>query len=214
MPRQRRGAPARSVASRPTVAPTRQPVASPQPTRREASTSAHVPATSQANPAAQAGKSPGLFGQMASTAAYATDRLLYFILNITLLVSLCPLDADELMAIVALPWAPRLDMLLAASSAETKATVLLRAKRRIARSRACQAMWIEAINGVHQIVILLLSSLQLAWMSTGETCRYVNGISINLYATILPPTPGKPVYRFLIMINIENLSNHGQELLG
>lgn len=72
MPRQRRAAPVRSAASRPTVAPNRQPAPPQQPPRREASTSAHPPATAPKGnvPAAQAGNSSGLFGQMASTAAY------------------------------------------------------------------------------------------------------------------------------------------------
>ncbi len=77
MPRQRRAAPARSGTSRPTITPSRQPAPPQQPPRREASTSAHPPATSSQGkvPAAQAGNSPGLFGQMASTAAYETHSL-------------------------------------------------------------------------------------------------------------------------------------------
>lgn len=72
MPRQRRGAPARSAPSRPTVTPSRHSGPPQQPPRRDASTSAHPPAISQANGSpAQVGKGPGLFGQMASTAAYA-----------------------------------------------------------------------------------------------------------------------------------------------
>ena len=71
MPRQRRGAaPARSASSRPAINPSR-PTGSQLPSHRNASTSAHPPAVPQANgPPAQAGQSPGLFGQMASTAAY------------------------------------------------------------------------------------------------------------------------------------------------
>lgn len=70
MPRQRRGAPARSAPSRPTVNSNR-PAGSQQPSRRSVSTSAQPPAVPQANgPPAQASQGPGLFGQMASTAAY------------------------------------------------------------------------------------------------------------------------------------------------
>jgi len=67
MPRRRGGAaPARSAPSRPTVAP---PARAPAPQQsRQSSTAAHPPATQQA-PAQAQGKSPGLFGQMASTAA-------------------------------------------------------------------------------------------------------------------------------------------------
>lgn len=73
MPRQRRGAaPARSAPARPTPAPAR-PSAPMQPQARPSSTMAHPPATiNKAGPPAQAGqqqRSPGLFGQMASTAA-------------------------------------------------------------------------------------------------------------------------------------------------
>ncbi|MCJ1367697.1 hypothetical protein MMC16_006831 [Acarospora aff. strigata] len=75
MPRQRRGAaaPARSAPTRPTAAPARPHVTPPQPQHRPSSTAAHPPATTQQAhpPAAQQaqGKSPGMFGQMASTAA-------------------------------------------------------------------------------------------------------------------------------------------------
>ncbi|KAI4203037.1 MAG: hypothetical protein LQ350_002085, partial [Teloschistes chrysophthalmus] len=67
MPRQRRSAPARpAVPAKRPAAPTQQ-----QP-NRSSSTTAHPPATAQKpGPLAQAGQrqSPGLFGQMASTAA-------------------------------------------------------------------------------------------------------------------------------------------------
>lgn len=69
MPRQRRGAtaPTRHAPARPTVAPTKPP----QQSARNISTSTHAAvATQQPGPPAQTGKSPGLFGQMASTAAY------------------------------------------------------------------------------------------------------------------------------------------------
>ncbi|KAI9819195.1 MAG: hypothetical protein M1827_007351 [Pycnora praestabilis] len=75
MPRQRRGAatPARSAPSRPTAAPARSSVPS-QPQNRASSTAQHLPAKNNATGAptrtqAPAGQSPGLFGQMASTAA-------------------------------------------------------------------------------------------------------------------------------------------------
>ncbi|KAI9769418.1 MAG: hypothetical protein M1840_004120 [Geoglossum simile] len=74
MPRQRRGAaaPARSAPSRPTIAPARPNVTS-QPPNRPSSTAAYPPAaTNQSLPPAQAQaqpRTPGLFGQMASTAA-------------------------------------------------------------------------------------------------------------------------------------------------
>lgn len=72
MPRQRRGVPARSAPSRPTVTPSRQSGPPQQPPRRDASTSAQPPAISKANSSpAQASTGPGLFGRMASTAAYA-----------------------------------------------------------------------------------------------------------------------------------------------
>lgn len=75
MPRQRRGAPARSAPARPTVNSSR-PAGPQQPSRRDASTSAHPPAVPQANgPPAQVGRGPGLFGQMASTAAYEYHSL-------------------------------------------------------------------------------------------------------------------------------------------
>ncbi|KAI9848528.1 MAG: hypothetical protein M1837_007197 [Sclerophora amabilis] len=68
MPRQRGGG---RAPSRPAPAPARQNVTPPQPQRRPASTVAHPPAKQQAQPPAQAQQqqSPGLFGQMASTAA-------------------------------------------------------------------------------------------------------------------------------------------------
>ncbi|OJD16893.1 hypothetical protein AJ78_02991 [Emergomyces pasteurianus Ep9510] len=73
MARQRRGAaPARSAPSRPTAAPARPAPAQQQ---RSATTAAHPPATSAAHPPAaqappaQQSTGPGLFGQMASTAA-------------------------------------------------------------------------------------------------------------------------------------------------
>lgn len=69
MPRQRRGAatPARSAPSRPTVAPARP--AAPQAQRSQPhSTAAHAPGQTQAPPMKQS-QGPGLFGQMASTAA-------------------------------------------------------------------------------------------------------------------------------------------------
>lgn len=82
MPRQRRGAapaatPARSAPTRPTAAPPR-PAAAPQAQQQHQphSTAAHQPSHNQqahppqAPPQAQQGSSgPGLFGQMASTAA-------------------------------------------------------------------------------------------------------------------------------------------------
>ena len=71
MPRQRGGsgrAPARSAPNRPTSAPARPNVTSPQ--QRSATTVAHPPTTTkQAQAPAPASQSPGLFGQMASTAA-------------------------------------------------------------------------------------------------------------------------------------------------
>ncbi|KAH0543765.1 hypothetical protein FGG08_001947 [Glutinoglossum americanum] len=75
MPRQRRGAaaPARSAPSRPTVATARPNVTSPQSQSRPSTTAAYPPATtSRPGPPAQTqaqGSGPGLFGQMASTAA-------------------------------------------------------------------------------------------------------------------------------------------------
>ncbi|MCJ1235976.1 hypothetical protein MMC14_003952 [Varicellaria rhodocarpa] len=71
MPRQRGGsgrAPARSAPSRPTSAPARPNVTPPQ--QRSATTAAHQPTTTK-QPQAQAPaiQGPGLFGQMASTAA-------------------------------------------------------------------------------------------------------------------------------------------------
>ncbi|KAF2103955.1 hypothetical protein NA57DRAFT_70167 [Rhizodiscina lignyota] len=68
MPRQSRGsAPAR----RPMAAPARPSAPPPAPQQsRSASTAAHPPATAQQHPpAAQQSQGPGLFGQMASTAA-------------------------------------------------------------------------------------------------------------------------------------------------
>ncbi|KAL8930518.1 MAG: hypothetical protein Q9208_000702 [Pyrenodesmia sp. 3 TL-2023] len=67
MPRQRRSAPAR-----PAVAPKRPTAPTQQHTNRPSSTAAYPPATNnKSGPPAPAGqqKSPGLFGQMASTAA-------------------------------------------------------------------------------------------------------------------------------------------------
>ncbi|KAL9593058.1 MAG: hypothetical protein Q9219_007687 [cf. Caloplaca sp. 3 TL-2023] len=67
MPRQRRGAP-----SRPAVAPKRPTAPTQQQPNRPSSTAAYPPATGQkAAPPAHASQqqSPGLFGQMASTAA-------------------------------------------------------------------------------------------------------------------------------------------------
>ncbi|KAF2838994.1 hypothetical protein M501DRAFT_1016093 [Patellaria atrata CBS 101060] len=70
MPRQRGGA---APARRPAAAPARPAVHPPQPTTtRQASTAAHPPATQAAHPPAQqtqGSQGPGLFGQMASTAA-------------------------------------------------------------------------------------------------------------------------------------------------
>lgn len=69
MPRQSRG-PARSAPSRPTAAPAPRPAAPQQQQTRPASTAAHPPQQQQAPPQAQQGsQGPGLFGQMASTAA-------------------------------------------------------------------------------------------------------------------------------------------------
>jgi hypothetical protein len=69
MPRQRGGsAPPR----RPTAAPARPAAPAPAPARHS-STAAHPPAQqaqAQHAPAPQASQGPGLFGQMASTAAY------------------------------------------------------------------------------------------------------------------------------------------------
>ena len=64
MPRQGRSGGGSRATSRPTVAPQRP---APQQTR-PATTAAHPPATQQAPPAQQS-QGPGLFGQMASTAA-------------------------------------------------------------------------------------------------------------------------------------------------
>lgn len=78
MPRQRRGAaaPARHAPARPTVAP-KQPNVTPQQPSRSTSTAAYPPANvNQSGQPTQAGKSPGLFGQMASTAAYVTIHFL------------------------------------------------------------------------------------------------------------------------------------------
>ncbi|KAI9754445.1 MAG: hypothetical protein M4579_004713 [Chaenotheca gracillima] len=69
MPRQRGGG---RAPSRPTAAPSRPNAAPPQPQRRQASSAAYPPAKQQAQPPAkpqQQGQAPGLFGQMASTAA-------------------------------------------------------------------------------------------------------------------------------------------------
>ncbi|KAJ6067541.1 uncharacterized protein N7446_004578 [Penicillium canescens] len=71
MPRQRRGAaptPARSAPSRPTAAPAR-PAAPAQQQSQPHSTAAHPPQAQQAPPMQQQSAGPGLFGQMASTAA-------------------------------------------------------------------------------------------------------------------------------------------------
>ena len=72
MPRRRGGAaPARSAPSRPTNTQTRQ-VTPQQPPNRSSSTTAQPPAAASSGTAsqgAQTGRSPGLFGQMASTAA-------------------------------------------------------------------------------------------------------------------------------------------------
>ena len=71
MPRQRRSAaPARSAPSRPTAAPARQVPPSGQ-QHRPATTAAHPSAVGNKPgvPAQQGGQAPGLFGQMASTAA-------------------------------------------------------------------------------------------------------------------------------------------------
>ena len=76
MPRQSRGraAPARSAPSRPVAAPQRSNATPPGPLARSATTAAHPPAVAGQKaagvPAQQGGSSPGLFGQMASTAAY------------------------------------------------------------------------------------------------------------------------------------------------
>ena len=74
MPRQNRGRPAPAPSrapSRPTAAPAARPAAPQQQQTRPASTAAYPPqAQHQAPPAApQASQGPGLFGQMASTAA-------------------------------------------------------------------------------------------------------------------------------------------------
>lgn len=75
MPRQRRGAtPARNAPARPT-APQSRPKVMPQPQHRSTSTTSHPPQTAQqAGAPTQAGKGSGLFGQMASTAAYVWSR--------------------------------------------------------------------------------------------------------------------------------------------
>ena len=74
MPRSRGGSGGRgrpSAPSRPTAAPARPAAAPSQQSSRGASTAAHPPANAQQTSATaqQQGKSPGLFGQMASTAA-------------------------------------------------------------------------------------------------------------------------------------------------
>ena len=76
MPRQSRG---RAAPSRPTAAPARAPVSTSTPQTRPASTAAYPPAgaqtkTQQAPPQQQTSQGPGLFGQMASTAAYVSLR--------------------------------------------------------------------------------------------------------------------------------------------
>ena len=70
MPRSRGGSGGRASA-RPTATPKKPAVTPPQQTSRGASTAAAPPANSQQAglPAQQPGRSPGLFGQMASTAA-------------------------------------------------------------------------------------------------------------------------------------------------
>lgn len=72
MPRQRRGAastPARSAPTRPTPAPARAPPTTQQQSQPH-STAAHPPQAQQAQaPPQQSAAGPGLFGQMASTAA-------------------------------------------------------------------------------------------------------------------------------------------------
>ncbi|CAG7921497.1 unnamed protein product [Penicillium olsonii] len=72
MPRQRRGAaptPARSAPSRPTAAPARPAAAPSQQQSQPHSTAAHPPQPQQAPAMPQQSAGPGLFGQMASTAA-------------------------------------------------------------------------------------------------------------------------------------------------
>ena len=68
MPRQRRGSAvsSRSAPSRPTVAPARPNVTPSQQSSRSTSTAAHASGSTQQS---KPGQSPGLFGQMASTAA-------------------------------------------------------------------------------------------------------------------------------------------------
>ena len=69
MPRRRgAAAPARSAPSRPTTAQNRQ-VTPQQPANRSSSTTAQPPAAAAPGATSQAGRGPGLFGQMASTAA-------------------------------------------------------------------------------------------------------------------------------------------------
>jgi len=70
MPRSRGGSGGRAPA-RPAVVPKRSSVTPPQQPSRGASTAAHPPANTQqaGAPTQQQGKAPGLFGQMASTAA-------------------------------------------------------------------------------------------------------------------------------------------------
>ncbi|KAJ5624582.1 hypothetical protein N7510_000891 [Penicillium lagena] len=70
MPRQRRGAatPARSAPTRPTAAPARPAPPQSRQQSQPHSTAAHPPQQAQAPPAQQS-QGPGLFGQMASTAA-------------------------------------------------------------------------------------------------------------------------------------------------
>ena len=73
MPRSRGGSGGRgrpSAPSRPAAAPARPAAIPPQQSSRGASTAAHPPANAhQSGAPTQQGKSPGLFGQMASTAA-------------------------------------------------------------------------------------------------------------------------------------------------
>ena len=78
MPRRRgNAAPARSAPSRPTTTQNRQ-VTPQQPPNRSSSTTTQPPAAAApgaASQGAQAGRGPGLFGQMASTAAYVSSKL-------------------------------------------------------------------------------------------------------------------------------------------
>ena len=71
MPRQSRG---RGAPSRPTAAPARPAVSTPTPQTRPASTAAHPPTQTAQHAPPQASQGPGLFGQMASTAAYVRSQ--------------------------------------------------------------------------------------------------------------------------------------------